>query len=127
MQQLNANIRDIATWLANTEAEMASLKTAKPPSDLQEMGLQVQKLRVSWTNEGVRRDRQAAQQTGGTLQVACGMSVSPPFPFSHRQAHSCRFYLPNNPATQSSPKMVLRSSWLGSWGHKDTCNHKQQL
>ncbi|XP_058511514.1 nesprin-2 isoform X4 [Ochotona princeps] len=44
LQQLNTNIRDITTWLANTEAEVASLKTAKPPSDLQEMGLRVQKL-----------------------------------------------------------------------------------
>uniref|UniRef100_A0A8C9AHQ9 Spectrin repeat containing nuclear envelope protein 2 n=1 Tax=Prolemur simus TaxID=1328070 RepID=A0A8C9AHQ9_PROSS len=44
LQQLNSDISDITTWLKNTEAELEMLKMAKPPSDIQEMGLRVKKL-----------------------------------------------------------------------------------
>uniref|UniRef100_A0A2K6FJQ6 Nesprin-2 n=1 Tax=Propithecus coquereli TaxID=379532 RepID=A0A2K6FJQ6_PROCO len=44
LQQLNSDISDITTWLKKTEAELEMLKMAKPPSDIQEMGLRVKRL-----------------------------------------------------------------------------------
>ncbi|XP_051682362.2 nesprin-2 isoform X3 [Oryctolagus cuniculus] len=43
-RQLDSDIGSIAAWLANTEAEMETLQTAEPPSDVQEMGLRVRRL-----------------------------------------------------------------------------------
>ncbi|XP_004681849.1 PREDICTED: nesprin-2 isoform X2 [Condylura cristata] len=45
LQQLNSEISDIDTWLKKTEAELETLKMAEPPSDVQEMGLQVKRLK----------------------------------------------------------------------------------
>ncbi|XP_059549889.1 nesprin-2 isoform X2 [Myotis daubentonii] len=45
LQQLNADVSDTITWLKNTEAELETLKTAKPPSDAQELGLRVKRLK----------------------------------------------------------------------------------
>ncbi|KAG8511744.1 Nesprin-2, partial [Galemys pyrenaicus] len=45
LQQLNSDISDIATWLKKTEAELETLKMAEPPSDVQEMGLRVKRLK----------------------------------------------------------------------------------
>ncbi|XP_070274716.1 nesprin-2 isoform X3 [Myotis yumanensis] len=45
LQQLNADVNDTITWLKNTEAELETLKTAKPPSDAQELGLRVKRLK----------------------------------------------------------------------------------
>ncbi|XP_023558729.1 nesprin-2 isoform X2 [Octodon degus] len=44
VQQLNTVISDISAWLEKTEAELGTLKMAKPPSDIQELGLGVQRL-----------------------------------------------------------------------------------
>ncbi|XP_053457239.1 nesprin-2 isoform X5 [Nycticebus coucang] len=44
LQQLNSDISNITTWLKKTEAELEMLKMAKPPSDIQEMGLRVRRL-----------------------------------------------------------------------------------
>ncbi|XP_008564479.1 PREDICTED: nesprin-2 [Galeopterus variegatus] len=44
LQQLNSDICDITTWLDKTEAELETLKLAKPPSDIQEMELRVKRL-----------------------------------------------------------------------------------
>ncbi|XP_036165466.1 nesprin-2 isoform X3 [Myotis myotis] len=45
LQQLNADVSDTITWLKNTEAELETLKMAKPPSDAQELGLRVKRLK----------------------------------------------------------------------------------
>ncbi|XP_055989126.1 nesprin-2 isoform X1 [Sorex fumeus] len=45
LEQLNSDLSDIATWLEKTEAELEALKTAEPPSDIQEMGLRVKRLK----------------------------------------------------------------------------------
>lgn len=47
LQQLNSDISDITTWLKKTEAELETLKMAKPPSNIQEMELRVKRLKVS--------------------------------------------------------------------------------
>lgn len=47
MQQLNADIGTITAWLEKTEAELAALRLAKPPSDIQEIALRVKRLQVS--------------------------------------------------------------------------------
>ncbi|XP_023373370.1 nesprin-2 isoform X2 [Otolemur garnettii] len=44
LEQLNSDISNITTWLEKTEAELEMLKMAKPPSDIQEMGLRVRRL-----------------------------------------------------------------------------------
>ncbi|XP_039731142.1 nesprin-2-like isoform X5 [Pteropus medius] len=45
LQQLNSDISDITTWLKKTEAELETLKMAKPPSNIQEMELRVKRLK----------------------------------------------------------------------------------
>ncbi|XP_027957514.1 nesprin-2 isoform X2 [Eumetopias jubatus] len=45
LQQLNSEISDITTWLKETEAELETLKTAQPPSDIREMELRVRRLK----------------------------------------------------------------------------------
>ncbi|XP_022426107.2 nesprin-2 isoform X3 [Delphinapterus leucas] len=45
LQQLNSDISDITTWLEKTEAELETLKLAKPPSGMQEMELRVKRLK----------------------------------------------------------------------------------
>ncbi|XP_077909922.1 nesprin-2 isoform X1 [Halichoerus grypus] len=45
LQQLNSEISDITTWLKETEAELETLKTAEPPSDIREMELRVRRLK----------------------------------------------------------------------------------
>ncbi|KAJ8788309.1 hypothetical protein J1605_000365 [Eschrichtius robustus] len=45
LQRLNSDISDITTWLEKTEAELETLKLAKPPSGMQEMGLRVKRLK----------------------------------------------------------------------------------
>ncbi|XP_054988523.1 nesprin-2 isoform X1 [Sorex araneus] len=45
LEQLNSDLSNIATWLEETEAELEALKTAEPPSDVQEMGLRVKRLK----------------------------------------------------------------------------------
>ncbi|XP_053529349.1 nesprin-2 isoform X7 [Artibeus jamaicensis] len=45
LQQLNSDISDITTWLKKTEAELETLNTAVPPSDIQEMELRVKSLK----------------------------------------------------------------------------------
>lgn len=47
LQQLNSDISDITTWLKKTEAELETLKMAKPPSNIKEMELRVKRLKVS--------------------------------------------------------------------------------
>lgn len=66
MQQLNADIGTITAWLEKTEAELAALRLAKPPSDIQEIALRVKRLQVSgrelgrWGGgEGERKSEQA--------------------------------------------------------------------
>lgn len=54
LQQLNTDVHDTITWLKNTEAELETLKMAKPPSDAQELGLRVKRLKVR------RRDAECA-------------------------------------------------------------------
>lgn len=54
MQQLNSDISAITTWLEKTEAELETLKLAKPPSGMQEMELRVKRLKVSEGVEGKR-------------------------------------------------------------------------
>lgn len=54
LQQLNSDISDITTWLEKTEAELETLKLAKPPSGMQEMELRVKRLKVSEGVEGKR-------------------------------------------------------------------------
>ncbi|XP_037066520.1 nesprin-2 isoform X2 [Peromyscus leucopus] len=44
VQQLNADIGTITAWLEKTEAELAALRLAKPPSDIQEIALRVKRL-----------------------------------------------------------------------------------
>uniref|UniRef100_A0A8C9PP12 KASH domain-containing protein n=1 Tax=Spermophilus dauricus TaxID=99837 RepID=A0A8C9PP12_SPEDA len=44
MQQLNSNISAITAWLGKTEAELETLKMAKPPSTIQEMEPRVKRL-----------------------------------------------------------------------------------
>ncbi|XP_027785491.2 nesprin-2 isoform X9 [Marmota flaviventris] len=44
MQQLNSNISAITAWLGKTEAELETLKMAKPPSNIQEMEPRVKRL-----------------------------------------------------------------------------------
>lgn len=45
LQQLNSDISDITTWLRKTEAELETLKMAKPPSDVQELELRAKRLK----------------------------------------------------------------------------------
>nr|XP_045011461.1 nesprin-2 isoform X3 [Jaculus jaculus] len=45
VQQLNSDISDISGWLEKTEAELETLKTAAPPSNIQELALQAKRLR----------------------------------------------------------------------------------
>ncbi|XP_008061512.1 nesprin-2 [Carlito syrichta] len=45
LHQLNSDISKITTWLKKTEAEVEMFKAAEPPSDIQEMGLRVKRLR----------------------------------------------------------------------------------
>ncbi|XP_036102210.1 nesprin-2 isoform X2 [Molossus molossus] len=45
LQQLNSDIGHITTWLRKTEAELETLKMAKPPSDVQELELQARRLK----------------------------------------------------------------------------------
>uniref|UniRef100_A0A8C5P5D5 KASH domain-containing protein n=1 Tax=Jaculus jaculus TaxID=51337 RepID=A0A8C5P5D5_JACJA len=45
VQQLNSDISDITGWLEKTEAELETLKTAAPPSNVQELALQAKRLR----------------------------------------------------------------------------------
>uniref|UniRef100_A0A2K5EX71 Spectrin repeat containing nuclear envelope protein 2 n=1 Tax=Aotus nancymaae TaxID=37293 RepID=A0A2K5EX71_AOTNA len=45
LQQLNSDISAITTWLKKTKAELEMLKTAKPPSDIQEIELRVKRLK----------------------------------------------------------------------------------
>ncbi|KAK1339284.1 hypothetical protein QTO34_019965 [Cnephaeus nilssonii] len=49
LQQLNADVNDTITRLKNTEAELETLKTAKPPSGVHELGLRVKKLKLAGT------------------------------------------------------------------------------
>ncbi|XP_047397719.1 nesprin-2 isoform X2 [Sciurus carolinensis] len=44
LQQLNSNISNITAWLGKTEAELETLKMAKPPSNIPEMELRVKRL-----------------------------------------------------------------------------------
>uniref|UniRef100_A0A8D2CK26 Spectrin repeat containing nuclear envelope protein 2 n=1 Tax=Sciurus vulgaris TaxID=55149 RepID=A0A8D2CK26_SCIVU len=44
LQQLNSNISNIIAWLGKTEAELETLKMAKPPSNIPEMELRVKRL-----------------------------------------------------------------------------------
>ncbi|XP_036061455.1 nesprin-2 isoform X2 [Onychomys torridus] len=44
VQQLNADIGTITTWLGKTEAELEALRLAKPPSEIQEIALRVKRL-----------------------------------------------------------------------------------
>lgn len=43
-QQLNSDIGSIASWLEKTGAELEALKSAEPPSNIQEMALRVKRL-----------------------------------------------------------------------------------
>lgn len=43
---MNSEIRDVTTWLKETEAELEMLKRAQPPSDIREMELRVKRLKV---------------------------------------------------------------------------------
>ncbi|KAF4017561.1 hypothetical protein G4228_009109, partial [Cervus hanglu yarkandensis] len=45
LQKLNSDISNITPWLEKTGAELETLKLAEPPSDMQEMELQVKKLK----------------------------------------------------------------------------------
>lgn len=54
LQQLNADVNDTITRLKNTEAELETLKTAKPPSGVQELGLRVKRLKVRRRDAGCR-------------------------------------------------------------------------
>ncbi|EPY86170.1 hypothetical protein CB1_000324016 [Camelus ferus] len=45
LQQLNSDISDVTTWLEKTQAELETLKLAKPPSDVQELELRVKRLK----------------------------------------------------------------------------------
>ncbi|XP_032200348.1 nesprin-2 isoform X13 [Mustela erminea] len=45
LQQVNSEIRDVTTWLKETEAELEMLKRAQPPSDIREMELRVKRLK----------------------------------------------------------------------------------
>lgn len=47
LQKLNSDISNITPWLEKTGAELETLKLSEPPSDMQEMELQVKKLKVS--------------------------------------------------------------------------------
>ncbi|KAM5273601.1 nesprin-2 [Ctenodactylus gundi] len=44
MQQLNSDMGDITAWLEKTEAELETLKMAKPPSTVEELELRVKRL-----------------------------------------------------------------------------------
>jgi len=54
LQKLNSDISNITPWLEKTGAELETLKLAEPPSDMQEMELQVKKLKVSQSVAGKR-------------------------------------------------------------------------
>lgn len=54
MQQLNSDIGSIAAWLKKTGAELEALKSAEPPSNIQEMALRVKRLQVSGAVGGGR-------------------------------------------------------------------------
>ncbi|XP_066128936.1 nesprin-2 isoform X3 [Saccopteryx bilineata] len=45
LQQLNSDLSDISTWLKKMEAELETLKMAKPPSDVQGLELRVKRLK----------------------------------------------------------------------------------
>ncbi|KAB1277565.1 Nesprin-2 [Camelus dromedarius] len=45
LQQLNSDISDVTTWLEKTQAELETLKLAKPPSDVQDLELRVKRLK----------------------------------------------------------------------------------
>lgn len=70
LQQLNSDISDITTWLEKTEAELETLKLAKPPSGMQEMELRVKKLKVSEGVEGKRTSERMC--TSDPLPAASG-------------------------------------------------------
>nr|KAF6392464.1 hypothetical protein mPipKuh1_007678 [Pipistrellus kuhlii] len=66
LQQLNADVNDTITRLKNTEAELETLKMAKPPSDVQELGLRVKRLKVILNALDTYKDKNSKEfpQTG---------------------------------------------------------------
>lgn len=61
LQQLNSDISNISICLKKTEAELETLKMAKPPKDMQEMEPRVKKLKVSWRRGGQEEFRTCIQ------------------------------------------------------------------
>lgn len=80
LQQLNADVNDTVSGLKNTEAELETLKTAKPPSDVQELGLRVKRLKVRRRVAGCSvRLRVPAVLTEQTKSVGGGAGVCWPY------------------------------------------------
>lgn len=129
LQQLNADVSDTITWLKNTEAELETLKTAKPPSDAQELGLRVKRLKVRPEGgaEGCRVRLQAlavlTKQTKSVEAGCGGWRVAVPLPFhvcswqGHGRRSSFSFRRASTgrlKARRSAGQVLLRCSVLGS-------------
>lgn len=94
LQQLNADVNDTITWLKNTQAELETLTTAKPPSDTQELGLRVKRLKVRR-----RVERRDAEWPAG---VGC----------ADRADQVCRGRGGGWPSLSSISRLQLAGTWM---------------